>query len=91
NSEEEQENQEDLPENLKKTEKEPEDNDSNNVEKDQVRKYKNILKKFGKLLVYKRPRVETSEIEQEDQEVLSEQKIRTKLKTSWKIIILHPQ
>ncbi|CAG8846932.1 19852_t:CDS:2, partial [Gigaspora margarita] len=62
--------QKELPEDLKETKKEPENNDSNNVKKEPVRKYKNISKKFSKL--YKWPRVKTSEIEQKNQETLSE-------------------
>ncbi|KAF0477234.1 hypothetical protein F8M41_024248 [Gigaspora margarita] len=61
-SEEEQEDQKELPE--------LEDNNSNNVEKEPIRKNKNISKKYSK--IYKRPKVETSEIEQENQEELSE-------------------
>ncbi|KAF0483953.1 hypothetical protein F8M41_023159 [Gigaspora margarita] len=66
----EREDQEDSPEDLKEAKQEPEDNDSNNVKKEPVRKNKNISKKFSK--IYKRPRVETSEIEWEDQDELSE-------------------
>ncbi|KAF0482711.1 hypothetical protein F8M41_023375 [Gigaspora margarita] len=67
-TEEEQEDQEDSPKDLKEAEQVPEDNDSNNVKKEPVRKNKNISKKFSK--IYKRPK--TSEIEQEDQKELSE-------------------
>ncbi|KAF0453208.1 hypothetical protein F8M41_001784 [Gigaspora margarita] len=65
-SEEEREDQKESPEDPKEAEQEPEDNNSNNVEKEPVRKNKNISKKSA------RPRVETSEIEREDQEELSE-------------------
>ncbi|KAF0478846.1 hypothetical protein F8M41_023940 [Gigaspora margarita] len=47
---------------------EKDNEESINVEKEPVRKHKNISKKLSK--IYKRPRVENSKEEQEDQEKL---------------------